>query len=110
LKSTQFLPRKLDGITASSSYFEGKSIKVNDVFCVRFPNGHLYKIRIAESDPTKRIVWDVIDAYQGWVKNTPEWAGTRIVWEIKDDRNGGVSIDMTHVGLVPQIGMLRSLQ
>ena len=53
--------------------FEGKSSKVNDVFTVRFPSGDMYKIRIAETDPDKRIVWDVIDAFQGWVKNTSEW-------------------------------------
>lgn len=85
-----------------SKNFEGNSKKANDVFTVRFSNGDMYKIRIAEIEPDKRIVWDVIDAYQGWVKDTAEWRGTKIAWEIKKN-NDGVSIDMTHVGLVPEI-------
>ncbi len=82
--------------------FEGQSERVCDVFTVRFGNGDMYKIRIAEMKPEKRIVWDVIESFQGWVKNTSEWAGTKIVWEIKQEKNGA-SIDMTHIGLVPEI-------
>ena len=82
--------------------FEGQSKKVGDVFTVRFGNGDMYKIRIAEMNPEKRIVWDVIESFQGWVKNTSEWAGTKIVWEIKQEKNE-VSIDMAHIGLVPEI-------
>jgi hypothetical protein len=85
-----------------SKNFEVKSRKATDVFTVRFPSGDMYKIRIAEIEPNKKIVWDVIDSYQGWVKDTSEWKGTKIVWEIKRE-NDGVSIDMTHMGLVPQI-------
>jgi uncharacterized protein YndB with AHSA1/START domain len=81
--------------------FQGKSKRVNDIFTVHFPSGDTYKIRVAEIVPNKRIVWEVIDAFQGWVKNTSEWKGTRIIWEIKEEKNGGVLIDMTHVGLVP---------
>ena len=87
--------------------FEGKSQQVSDVFTVRFESGDMYKIRIAEMNPDKRIVWDVIESFQGWVKNTSEWAGTRIVWEIKQEKNR-VSIDMTHIGLVPEIECFNS--
>jgi len=106
--SVKSSPREtFDGISNVAGWwsknFEGKSSKVNDVFTVRFPSGDMYKIRIGEIDPNKRIVWEVIDAYQGWVKNTSEWAGTKIVWEIKKENNDGVSLDMTHIGLVPEI-------
>ncbi len=46
----------------------------------------MYKIRIAEIDPNKRFVWEVIESFQGWVKNTSEWVGTKIVWEIKEEK------------------------
>ena len=82
--------------------FEGESRKVNDVFTVRFASGDMYKIRIAEIDSNNRIVWQVIDSFQGWVKNTSEWKGTKIVWEI-NERKDGTSIDMIHIGLVPEI-------
>jgi len=81
--------------------FEGKSRNVNDEFTVRFKSGDRYKIRILEIDPDKRIVWDIVDAFQWWVKNSSEWTGTKIVWKIRREKDGGVSIDMTHVGLVP---------
>ena len=83
--------------------FEGKSTKVNDEFTVRFPNGDMYKIRISEIDPNKRIVWEVIDGFQTWVKNPSEWKGTKIEWDIRKEKNGRVSIDLTHLGLVPEI-------
>ena len=82
--------------------FEGRSSQVNDVFTARFPSGDMYRIRIAEIDPERRAVWEVIESFQGWVKNTSEWVGTKIVGEIKKEKNG-VSIDMTHKGLVPEI-------
>jgi hypothetical protein len=82
--------------------FEGRSRKVDDVFTVRFKSGDIYKIRIAVLDQNNRIVWEVIDASQTWVRNPCEWKGTRIVWEIKQEK-GGVTIDMTHIGLVPEL-------
>jgi Activator of Hsp90 ATPase homolog 1-like protein len=84
-----------------SKNFEGKSSKVNDVFTVRFPSGDMYKIRVAEIVPNE-IVWEIMDAFQGWVKNTSEWKGTQIEWEIKEGKKG-VTIVLTHVGLVPEL-------
>ena len=86
-----------------SKNFEGKSTKTNDVFTVRFPSGDMYKIRIAEFDPNRKIVWELLDSFQGWAKNASGWKGTKVVWEIKKENNGGVSIDMTHEGLVPEL-------
>jgi hypothetical protein len=63
--------------------FEGKSKQVDDVFTVRFGSGDMYKVRIAEIDPNKRAVWEIIESFQGWVRNTSEWAGTKIVWDIE---------------------------
>lgn len=81
---------------------EGSSSSVGDVFTVRFANGDRYTIRIAELDPTSGITWDVTDSFQGWVADTDEWIGTSIVWAVNDETEG-VSIEMTHVGLVPKL-------
>jgi hypothetical protein len=71
------------------------------VFTVRFPSGDMYKIRVTEVEPDKKIVWEMIDSFQGWAKNHSEWKGTKIVWEIKKEKNE-TSIEMTHLGLVPE--------
>ncbi len=80
--------------------FTGKSAKLNDVFTVRFKGGDMYTCKVSEIIPNKKIVWDVIDAYQGWHDNHKEWVDTYIVWEVTSQEDG-TQIKMTHVGLVP---------
>ena len=81
---------------------EGKSRQLHDLSTVRFARGDMYKLQIAEVVPNERMVWEVIDARQVWVKDPTEWVGTRIVWEISSQARG-TQIDMTHIGLVPEI-------
>ena len=61
---------------------EGKSEEPNDVFTVRFQNGDMYKVKVSEMIPHKKITWEVIDSYQGWHKDQTVWVGTTIVWEV----------------------------
>lgn len=82
--------------------FEGSSQNLNDIFTVRFANGDMYKMKISEFFPDKKITWDVIDSHQGWVKNETEWTGTKILWEVSEQQDG-TQIDMTHVGLTPEL-------
>lgn len=82
--------------------FEGKTEKVDDIFTVHFPNGDMYKCKVTEFVPGEKIVWDVIDAYQGWVKNPIEWKGTKIIWKISPIKDG-ITLKMTHEGLTPTL-------
>ena len=82
--------------------FEGKSQEADDVFTVRFRNGDMYKTRIAEVVPGSKIVWEFIDTYQRWVKNSAEWVGTKIIWEISPHKDGA-EVKMTHQGLVAEL-------
>jgi glucan biosynthesis protein len=81
---------------------EGQSRQLHDIFTVRFSGGDVYKLQITELVPNERMVWEVIDARQDWVKDPTEWVGTRIVWEISPQEQG-TQIDMTHIGLVPEL-------
>jgi hypothetical protein len=83
-----------------SKDFEGKSEEPNDVFTVRFKNGDMYKVKVAEIIPNK-IIWEVIDSYQGWHNDHTEWVGTKIVWEVFPQKDS-VEVKMTHFGLVPE--------
>ena len=85
-----------------SKNFEGKSQKQNDVFTVRFSNGDMYTAKVSETLPDTKIIWEVIDAYQGWVKEPTEWVGTKIIWEVIPQKEG-VEVEMTHIGLVPEL-------
>jgi hypothetical protein len=96
----------LDKISRVSEWwatnFEGSSQKPNDIFTVRFKSGDMYKVKVSELIPENKIAWQVIDSHQGWVKNQNEWTDTKILWEVSTQKDG-TRIDMTHVGLVPNI-------
>jgi hypothetical protein len=85
-----------------SNNFEGKSQKLNDVFTVQFKSGDMYKVKVSEIIPNKKIIWEVIDAYQGWVKLPTEWVGTQIIWEVIPQKDS-VEVKMMHSGLVPEL-------
>ncbi len=81
--------------------FEGSAPKLNDIFTVRFGETFVtFKINDVITD--KKIVWHVQDCNLTWLKDKKEWKDTNIVWEILPDKNS-MKIDMTHVGLVPEI-------
>ena len=82
--------------------FEGESQQLNDVFTVSFNNGDRYTAKIAEMQPDHKIVWDIIDAYQVWVKEPAEWVGTKITWEVIPQADS-VEVKMTHTCLGPEL-------
>jgi hypothetical protein len=82
--------------------FQGQSRNVGDVFTVRFQSGDVYTIKIVEVVPVNKVVWQVIDSSRPSLKDTNEWTGTQIVCEISSQSHA-TQIDMTHVGLVPDL-------
>ena len=80
--------------------FEGSTSKLSDVFTVRFGEVFITS-KVVEFIPGRKIVWLVLDCNKPWLKNTKEWNGTKMTWEItrEDDKT---RIRFTHVGLVPQ--------
>ena len=77
----------------------------DDVFTVRFKNGDMYKVKVSEMIPTKKIIWEVIDSYQGWHNDHTEWVGTKIIWEVLP-KTESIEVKMTHEGLVPNLSVL----
>lgn len=80
---------------------EGSSEKLNDVFTVHFGETFV-TFKIIESIPYKKIVWLVTDCHIPWLKDKKEWSNTKINWDISAE-HGSVTIDMTHIGLVPGV-------
>jgi Activator of Hsp90 ATPase homolog 1-like protein len=79
---------------------EGSSEKLNDVFIVHFGEAFV-TMKIVESVPDKRVVWNVTDCYLHWLADKEEWKNTRIVFDISAEGDS-TRIQFTHVGLTPQ--------
>jgi Activator of Hsp90 ATPase homolog 1-like protein len=79
---------------------EGSSEKGNDVFIVHFGEAFV-TMKIIESVPDKRVVWNVTDCYLHWLADKKEWKDTRIVFDISAEGDS-TRIQFTHVGLTPQ--------
>ena len=94
-----------DAISRVSAWWtqntKGSTRNKGDEFTVTF--GETYSFfKIIEVIPEKKIVWKVMDCNLHWMNNKKEWKGTEILWEISSS-NGSIRIDMTHIGLNPEI-------
>lgn len=85
-----------------SENIEGESKKLNDIFTIHFAFGDSFEIKIIDTIPDKKIVWLVTDCNLTWVKDSKEWKGTKISFEISTENNS-TQINFTHIGLVPEI-------
>ena len=65
-----------------------------------FKDVHRGTFKITEFIPGKKIVWHVLQNYFNFVKDTTEWTGTDIVFEISK-KGDKTEFRFTHVGLKP---------
>jgi uncharacterized protein YndB with AHSA1/START domain len=56
---------------------EGEGNKVDDVVKFRFGAGG-FDMKVLELQPGNRVLWQVVDG-------PPEWIGTKVSWELKQD-------------------------
>jgi hypothetical protein len=80
---------------------EGSSEKLNDVFTIHFGEAFV-TMKIVESVPDKKVVWNVSDCDLHWLADKKEWKNTQIVYEISAEGNS-TRIQFTHIGLEPQV-------
>ena len=80
---------------------EGSSENLNDVFIIHFGEAFV-TMKIVESIPDKKVVWNVTDCYLHWLADKKEWKDTQIVFDISDEGDS-TRIQFTHLGLVPQV-------
>ena len=80
---------------------EGSSEKLNDVFTIHFGEAFV-TMKIVESVPDKKVVWNVTDCHLHWLADKKEWKNTQIVFEISAEGDS-TRIQFTHVGLAPEV-------
>ena len=82
---------------------EGKSESINDEFSFRAGDGvHYSNQKLTELVGDKKIVWLVTESNLSFLKNTNEWAGTKICFKL-EKVGDKTKITFTHDGLIPQI-------
>ncbi len=82
---------------------EGKSEEINDAFSFRAGDGvHYSNQKLLELVANKKIVWLVTESNLSFLKNTNEWVGTKICFDI-EQVGDKTKITFIHDGLVPQI-------
>lgn len=81
--------------------FKGSARNVNDTFGVTFGKTRV-DFKVIEAVPARKLVWEVTDCHLDWLNNKTEWAGTKIIWTISQEKKA-TNVEMVHVGLVPGI-------
>ncbi len=84
-----------------SEEIEGSTDKLNDEFNYRYEDVHTCKMKLIEVVLDKKIVWLVMHNYFKFTKDTTEWTGTKISFEISKKDNK-TQVTMAHLGLVPE--------
>lgn len=79
---------------------EGSAATTGDEFVFEVPGVHRSDIEIAEVIPDRKVVWRVRENFLGFVRDTTEWTGTEIHFDIAA-ADGGTELRFTHIGLVP---------
>ncbi len=83
-----------------SEDIEGETDRLGSVFFYSFKDVHRGTFKIMEFEPGQKIVWFVLQNYFNFVKDTTEWTGTEIVFEISK-KGDETEVRFTHVGLNP---------
>jgi hypothetical protein len=85
-----------------SEEIDGRTDVLGAEFTFHYQDIHRSTQKITELVAGKKVVWHVLDSQIAFARDTAEWTGTDVVFEIttQDDKT---ELRFTHVGLVPAI-------
>lgn len=82
---------------------EGKSEAINDEFSFRAGDGlHYSHQKLVALIKDTKIEWSVTESRLSFLKDTNEWAGTKISFDLEIEGDN-TKVTFTHEGLLPQI-------
>lgn len=81
---------------------EGDTETLNSEWDYHYQDVHRSKMKIIESVPGKKVVWQVLDNYFKFTQDKSEWTGDTIVFEISTNNNK-TQLQFTQLGLVPGV-------
>ena len=81
-----------------SEEIEGSTDKLNEEFKYHYEDLHSCQMKLVEVVPNEKIVWLVMNNYFKFTKDTTEWTGTKIRFDISKKDNK-TQIRLTHLGL-----------
>jgi len=84
-----------------SGDIQGDTDTLGAVFTYRYSDVHRSTQRITELVPNKKVVWDISNSYLSFVRETSEWDGSKVVFEISSNGER-TELRFTHVGLTPE--------
>ena len=84
-----------------SEEIEGNTNQLNEEWNYHYQDVHHCKIKIIESVPGQKVVWQVMDNYFSFTKDQNEWKGNKIIFEITQ-KNNQTQLQFTQEGLVPE--------
>jgi uncharacterized protein YndB with AHSA1/START domain len=87
----------------------GDAEKVGDEFKYHFQDFHRCTIKVTESVPGEKVSWLVTDNYFSFVKDSAEWTGTTMTFDIAEE-GGKTKVVFTHHGLVPEFECYNACQ
>lgn len=80
---------------------EGPTDRLGETFTYRYKDFHRSHHKVVELTPGRRIVWETTDADLSSFKDTAEWIGTRVIFDIATNGRQ-TEVRFTHEGLVPR--------
>jgi Activator of Hsp90 ATPase homolog 1-like protein len=85
-----------------SEEIDGHTDRLGAEFRFHHKDLHRTTQKITEFVPGRKVMWHIVEGQINFVKDTTEWDGTYVVFEIarKGDKT---ELRFTHVGLVPTI-------
>jgi len=83
-----------------SEEVEGRTDKLNEEFRYHFQDVHRSRLKVTELIPGQKVVWEVLDNYFSFTKDSSEWTGNNLIFEM-EEKEGKTQLRFTHQGLVP---------
>ena len=84
-----------------SDTIEGGTEKLNDEFLYHYQDIHKCKMKLIEVVPDKKVVWLVLENYFNFTKDSSEWTGTKVIFDISK-QGDKTQLVFTHEGLIPE--------